>query len=237
MTFTFPNRTLPTSLINAAVYIHSYCHKHTKREDTFSTLSLKPRSLKFIAVEKYQMATLPHSRTPSKKWHFLNENEDPGMLLRKVKHQQADFSSRWPRNAEVGIIFSCQHGVSPSQRSEELTGMGQPQEEQRSGEPRHPAKSPLLFQLNSKAVLCCSLICIYQRGQRAASCCHHQTGTTAENLRGESPTCSLPWCSQCPKHTGEQEYVPSHSAQRGLRSSPVSAASSSGCSSRADPAW
>lgn len=107
MTFTFPNRTLPTSLINAAVYIHSYCHKHTKREDTFSTLSLKPRSLKFIAVEKYQMATLPHSQTPSKKWHLLNENEDPGMLLRKVRHQQADFSSRWPTKtkAEVGIIF------------------------------------------------------------------------------------------------------------------------------------
>lgn len=108
MTFTFPNKTLLTSLINAAIYIHSYWHKHTKREDIFSTLSLKPKSLKFIVVEKYQTATLPHSKTPRIKQHLLNGNEDPEKLLQKVRHQQADFSSRWPRQtkAEVNIIFS-----------------------------------------------------------------------------------------------------------------------------------
>lgn len=122
----------------------------------------------------------------------------------------------------------CQHGVSPSQRIEELMGMGLdlPQEGQRSGEPEHSAKSPLLLQLKSKAVLCCCLICIYQRGERAVSCCHHETGATAMRLRDESPACSLPWCSQCPKDTGEHECVHSHIAQRGLRSIPVSAAPS-----------
>lgn len=75
------------------------------------------------------------------------------------------------------------------------------------------------------------------RGERAVSCCHHETGATAMRLRDESPACSLPWCSQCPKDTGEHECVHSHIAQRGLRSIPVSAASSLELSFQAAPTW
>lgn len=126
-----------------------------KKEDTFSTLSLKPKILKFISVEKYQTATFPHTKTQDSKLHLLNENEDSEMLLQKVRYQQTDFSSRQPRKtmAEMHIIFYCQRGVSPlSERSEDLMGTGQPQEGQRTGEPDHPAKSTLVFQL-AKSVL------------------------------------------------------------------------------------
>lgn len=86
-----------------------------KKEDTFSTLSLKPKILKFISVEKYQTATFPHTKTQDSKLHLLNENEDSEMLLQKVRYQQTDFSSRQPRKtmAEMHIIFYCQRGVSP----------------------------------------------------------------------------------------------------------------------------
>lgn len=125
-----------------------------KREDTFSTLSLQPKSFKFISVEKYQTSTFPHTKNQTTKLHLQNENKDPEILLRKVRYQQTHFSSRQPRQAvrEAGVIFYCRHRVSllPG-RSKELMGPGQPQEGQRSGVPDHPAKSPLLFQL------CCNL--------------------------------------------------------------------------------
>ena len=121
---------------------------------------------------------------------------------------------------------------------------------QRSGEPDHPAKSPLLFQLETKATfyilyflyfilyIFISYAHLYLPNRWKKSLMQlSAVWLNSKKLRDESTVCSLRGCFQCPKDMGEPpqpECTHSHIAQRWLRGITLPAVPSSDFYFRAD---